>query len=625
MKMRHYLPAMALALAFAACSDDYDDSALWEQVNDNTQRIEALETWQGQMNNNISALQELISTTDYITAVTPVMENGEEIGYTITFLHSDPITIYHGKKGDKGDQGEQGEQGPQGPQGEPGEDGEDGTDGSDGSTPVIGVKADSGVYYWTVNGEWLLDGEGKKIPLTGEDGKDAIAPQVRINPVTNEWETSTDGGTSWVSTDVQATGDSFFKSVDATNPNYVIFTLAGGETFTVSKVKANTVHMATEGGLEQALADAGIDAETATELTITGTLGSADFSYMRKNLNSLNKLDLSGVDITVLPAQAFQAMTFETVVLPEGLKEIKDYAFYGCKSLRTLDIPESVEKLGQWIVWKCDYLETVTLHNGLKTLSNGTFYGCGITSIHIPMTVTQIPTACFSQCKNLERIYLHDGITSIGKSAFNECYMLRSFTAPKSLKVLSSNLFKNCSGLELVTLHSDITEIEESAFYGCSSLYEIMTPSDDSSIDERQLPEALTQIGESAFYGCSSLAAIGLTYTQVTTIGRSAFYGCNNITALDMSPVIETIGDNAFRYISIKECRLPETIKALGADVFVGCDEITSITCLSTAAPTITNTTFPESFKESCSLYYPSGATGYDAWTSYFKKTMGSL
>lgn len=625
MKMKHYLPAMALALAFAACSDDYDDSALWEQVNDNTQRIEALETWQGQMNNNISALQELISTTDYITAVTPVMENGEEIGYTITFLHSDPITIYHGKKGDKGDQGEQGEQGPQGPQGEPGEDGEDGTDGSDGSTPVIGVKADSGVYYWTVNGEWLLDGEGKKIPLTGEDGKDAIAPQVRINPVTNKWETSTDGGTSWVSTYVQATGDSFFKSVDATNPNYVIFTLAGGETFTVSKVKANSVHMATEGGLEQALADAGIDAETATELTITGTLGSADFSYMRKNLNSLNKLDLSGVDITVLPKQAFQAMTFETVVLPEKLEEIEDYAFYECKSLRTLDIPESVEKLGRWIVWTCDYLETVTLHNGLKTLSNGTFYGCGITSIHIPITVTQIPTTCFSQCKNLERIYLHDGITSIGESAFNECYMLRSFTAPKSLKVLSSNLFKNCSGLEMVTLHSDITEIEEYAFYGCSSLYEIMTPSDDSSIDERQLPEALTQIGEYAFYGCSSLTAIGLTYTQVTTIGRSAFNGCNNITALDMSPVIETIGDNAFGYISIKECRLPETIKALGAGVFVGCDEIISITCLATTAPTIQTNTFPVSFKESCSLYYPSGATGYDVWTSYFKKTMGSL
>ena len=56
MKMKHYLPIAVLALAFTACSDDYDDTALWEQVNDNTNRIEALETWQEQVNSNIADL-----------------------------------------------------------------------------------------------------------------------------------------------------------------------------------------------------------------------------------------------------------------------------------------------------------------------------------------------------------------------------------------------------------------------------------------------------------------------------------------------------------------------------------------------------------------------------------------
>ena len=96
MKIRQFLSMAVVALAFTACSDDYDDTALWNQVNDNTNRIEALETWQEQMNNNIAALQELINTTDYITSVTPVLENGEEVGYTLAFFHSDPITIYHG-------------------------------------------------------------------------------------------------------------------------------------------------------------------------------------------------------------------------------------------------------------------------------------------------------------------------------------------------------------------------------------------------------------------------------------------------------------------------------------------------------------------------------------------------
>ena len=234
MKMKHYLSAAVLALAFTACGDDYDDTALWNQVNDNTSRIEALETWQDEVNNNIAALQQLLNTTDYITSVTPVTEDGKEVGYTISFRNSDPITIYHGEKGDKGDKGDQGEQGEQGIPGEPGKDGADGSDGSDGSTPQIGAEADGGTYYWTVNGEWLLDSEGKKIPLTGEDGKDAIAPKIRINETTNEWEISTDGGNTWTSTHVAATGedgDTLIESIEtADDGNSVTITLTGSDT-----------------------------------------------------------------------------------------------------------------------------------------------------------------------------------------------------------------------------------------------------------------------------------------------------------------------------------------------------------------------------------------------------------
>lgn len=222
MKMKHYLPAMALALAFAACSDDYDDSALWDAVNGNTERIEALEAWQEQVNSNIEALQQLLNTMDYITSVTPVMQDGEEIGYTISFLHSDPITVYHGMKG------------------------------ADGQTPIIGAKEENGIYYWTVNGEWLLGDDGQKMPVTGKDGADgedgedgtdgddAIAPQVRINEKNGEWEISTDGGASWKSTGIKAAGedgDSFFEDVDDSNDDYVIFTLEDGTKLTIPKYK----------------------------------------------------------------------------------------------------------------------------------------------------------------------------------------------------------------------------------------------------------------------------------------------------------------------------------------------------------------------------------------------------
>ena len=172
MKMKHYVSVAVLALAFAACSDDYDDSALWDAVNDNTQRIEALEAWQDEVNGNIAALQQLLNTTDYITSVTPLTENGEEVGYVIEFHNSDPITIRHGAKGDKGDKGDQGEQGPQGEPGKDGEDGADGSDGEDGSTPVIGLtKGEDGNWYWTLNGELMRDPNGAPIRANGEKGE----------------------------------------------------------------------------------------------------------------------------------------------------------------------------------------------------------------------------------------------------------------------------------------------------------------------------------------------------------------------------------------------------------------------------------------------------------------------
>ena len=211
-------------------------------MNDHENRIAALEQWQDEVNNNIAALQQLLNTNDMITSVTPVMENGKEVGYTIAFLHSDPVTIYHGEKGEKGDKGEQGIQGEQGVQGTPGK------DGVDGDTPVVGLlKGDDGNWYWTLDGELMTDPQGNPIRANGEDGKDgqdgqpgqdgkpgadgedgepgapAPTPQIGLGSsieggtiVTDNgvvqldaWYLSVDGGATWyrISGDKGATGD----------------------------------------------------------------------------------------------------------------------------------------------------------------------------------------------------------------------------------------------------------------------------------------------------------------------------------------------------------------------------------------------------------------------------------
>ena len=142
----------------------YDDTDIRNRLDDHEARIQALEKLCAEMNTNISSLQQIIAALqnyDYVKNIAPVTENGKQIGYTISFSKSGDVTIYHGKDGKDGADGKDGV------------DGTDGKDGVDGNTPMIGVRQDAdGVWYWTLNGEWLLDDQGEKVRALGRDGQD---------------------------------------------------------------------------------------------------------------------------------------------------------------------------------------------------------------------------------------------------------------------------------------------------------------------------------------------------------------------------------------------------------------------------------------------------------------------
>lgn len=139
--------------------------AKFEEINQRIDgledRIEYLEELCAQINTNIASLQTLVNAVqgnDYITSIVPIVAGEDTIGYTITFTKSGPVTIYNGKDGKDGNDGLDGQDG------EDGNDGADGKDGADGYTPQIGVKLDEdGIYYWTLDGEWLLDDAGNKM------------------------------------------------------------------------------------------------------------------------------------------------------------------------------------------------------------------------------------------------------------------------------------------------------------------------------------------------------------------------------------------------------------------------------------------------------------------------------
>lgn len=275
MKKWAYAIALLSAVTLSSCSQ-YDDTLLQNRVGTLEADVKNLKELCSQMNTNISAMQSIVNAiqnNDYVTGVAPVMKNGVEIGYTILFSKSNSITIYHGTDGRDGTDGKDGK------------DGRDGIDGTNGYTPVIGVQKDSdGVYYWTLDGKWLTDISGNKIKAVGKDGKDGkdglnggadgkdgengadgkdgkdgvdgkdgITPKLKIED--DWWYISYDEGQSWTKLskakgedgkdgqngadgkdgkdgvdgkDGINGGDSFFKSVDTTNKDFIVFTLSDG-------------------------------------------------------------------------------------------------------------------------------------------------------------------------------------------------------------------------------------------------------------------------------------------------------------------------------------------------------------------------------------------------------------
>ena len=204
----------------------YDDSDIRNELRDHEERLAKLETLCKQMNTNISALQTIVSTLQknvFVTAVTPIKEGSDIVGYTISFSNSESVTIYHGRDGVDG------------------EDGTDGADGVNGTTPSIGVCQDTdGIYYWTLDGEWLLDATGKKVQAIGRDGSDGAAgengtigktPQLKIE--NGYWYVSYDGE-KWTQLG-KATGESANLIGITQDEKNVYFTLTDGTVISIPK------------------------------------------------------------------------------------------------------------------------------------------------------------------------------------------------------------------------------------------------------------------------------------------------------------------------------------------------------------------------------------------------------
>lgn len=591
------------ALVLSSCK--YNDNEIWNSVHGLEDRVAKLEELCKQINTNISSLQTIVTAlqgNDYVTGVTPVMQSGKEIGYTITFSKSSPITIFHGKDGEN-------------------------------AAPVIGVKKDTdGIYYWTLNGEWLTDTAGSKIKAEGTDGKDGAdgedgengtTPQFKIE--NDYWFISYDNGDTWKQLG-KATGDdgkdgvggdTVFAGVDyKTSGDYVIFTLADG---TQIKLPTWSAFEALQRLCNQTNTNLSALQTIVTALQnndwITGvdplTENGKIVGYTIKFVKSNPIVIYNGKD-------GADGMDGNTPVI--GVKEDEDGIYYWTLNGEFIVVDgQKVQAQGtnggngsdgkdgvtpqlkiENEYWFISYdngatwtqLDKATGEDGKDgadgkdgegitvsqdegnvyfTLPDGTVITISKTGQSVDPNIIQFEdenvkklcVAIWDMDGDHELSYVEAAAVTTIATVFMNNTEIQLFNELKyftGLTELETNAFKGCSNLWRITIPNNIVAIGSSIFSGCNQLKRVVFERDSKLkglpsgifsglklLGIIDIPNSIETIGDYAFYGCIGLTDVTFAETsQLKTIGQGAFSDCTNLRSIKIPANVEVIGKKAF-------------------------------------------------------------------------------
>ena len=509
--------SLGLALSCLACSK-YDDSALYNLIAKLDQRLVAVEEHVKKANENIKTLKSLVSAASQGKTITEVKKTDE--GYDLTFSDKQVISIKMGR------------------------------DGMDGHSPKISVALDGGVYYWQLDGKWLLDTQGQKVRVSGETGPQGIpgkdgatgpqgipgldgkTPKLRINA--GKWEVAY-GNNDWTPVTVVSSGTSgatsvegldLFKNIKETDQEVVI-TLKSGGTIKLSK-QTSTPSNSLQPGEVISNPNNPFNGKNIVwdEISSDDCELSADgLTLVKLWNNKIKNFDMNRDPllrkIKVIGSSALKnCRSLTSINISSSVTTIGGYAFENCSSLTSIHIPNSVTRIWGNAFANCSSLTSIHIPNSVTRIEKDVFASCTeLTSIDIPNSVKSIGEEAFKGCSNLTDINIPSSVASIGESAFTFCRNLTSINIPNSVTNIGNNAFSGCSSLTSITIPSSVTSIEEWAFSGCSSLTRITIPS------------SVTSIGGSAFSGCSSLTSITIP-SSVTSIKEWAFYDCSNLTSM---------------------------------------------------------------------------------------------
>ncbi len=321
----------------------------------------------------------------------------------------------------------------------------------------------------------------------------------------------------------------------------------------------------------------------------------------------------------------------------EDVTSIGECAFFACKNLTSVTIPDTVTSIGDWAFAHCTALARIEIPASVTSLGDNVFAYCdALISIKIPNSVKSIGEEAFNECESLESVTLGSSVEHIGLIPFYNCAKLETINIPDGVKHIGRIAFYGCSALETITLPDSIENIEAGAFEysglaDASYINNHLIKGDGSAIREGTIsiaggafasdeyvtitiPASVKGIGKAAFLSCPKLESISVhkdnkNYTSdngilfskdktqlircpeklqatsvtipasVTHIADYAFDYCKNLTSVTIPDSVTYIGDYAFRcpYGSLTSIDLPDSLTYLGDYAFESCEKITAV------------------------------------------------
>lgn len=253
------------------------------------------------------------------------------------------------------------------------------------------------------------------------------------------------------------------------------------------------------------------------------------------------------------------------LVLSDGVSGIGDYAFVGCKALKSVVLADSVSRIGKHAFAQC---------SGISGLDLG--------------KITEIGESAFEQ-SGLTELRISGGATiTIGNDAFAGCAALKTVRLEQCTLKAGDRIWKGCAGLETVMISAGFTEIGSSLFADCTILSQLTLTGNCSAIGAYQfsgctaltdirIPNGVIELGSYAFQNCTGISEITLP-DSVTAIQAGVFSGCRGLEKIQFSKQLESIGDFAFQNcILFTSLIIPDSVTSMGSGVFSGCSKLESL------------------------------------------------